>query len=147
MRLTVVDKLLWLKVASRDQTTEWNVEGLHDLIESYITRYHHEITDLKEKARPGRPKSSRLVLLENVMKKERAEYIQTGFEIPNLLDVECFHVLRGWNGDYNSLKTITMVRLKAEAAQIEHVVVSDVKMDGTPSDFDMEEEEAVMDGE
>ncbi len=106
---------MWFKDASEGKS--FPPETLHDLVQEYINRNSGEIKELKANHRQGRPKASRLILLENLLSKDRQDYKQSGIDAPNLNDTETFEFLSKWNGDYNSISNIKMVRVKEGETQ------------------------------
>lgn len=104
-----VIKLAWFKDFKR-----CDFDGLKEAVEKYINRNAVEIKELKDQMRPNRPKPSRLLLLENLYEQQLQEYIQSGFEVPDLRDSDTIYALQHWNEDYNAISTIKLVRIKKD---------------------------------
>lgn len=70
----VADRLSWFKYALADDIVVATNDQVHEIIEMYIARNDEEIQDIRGKLRKGRPKPSRLDLLENLRAKDIQEY-------------------------------------------------------------------------
>lgn len=73
------------------------MEQMKSFIERYISRHDEELKELKDQRRPGRPPTSRQLLLEVTVENERQVYA-TGFRIPDLNNKETVERLKLWNG-------------------------------------------------
>ncbi|OCF31315.1 translation machinery-associated protein 16 [Kwoniella heveanensis BCC8398] len=65
------------------------------ITEVYIARHDDRINELISERRPGRPKSKELLELEEVKKREMAEY-DTGMEVPDLTDAPTVRLMYTW---------------------------------------------------
>ncbi|KAJ3270283.1 hypothetical protein HDV01_000398 [Terramyces sp. JEL0728] len=107
----VVDKLLWFKEKAGNVLP---MDELREVIEEYINRNMDEIIELKKNWRQGRPKPSRLDLLENLHSKELQDF-KLGFEVPDLTDSAVIDYYKAWKGDYNAISDIKIIRVKQTA--------------------------------
>ncbi|TPX72663.1 hypothetical protein SpCBS45565_g00057 [Spizellomyces sp. 'palustris'] len=103
-----VERMLWFKYALPEDISIATNELVHDIIKQYIARNEEELAEIRGKLRQGRPRPSRLDLLENLKSKDEQEYIN-GIEIPVLTDAKNVTILRAWEGDYNGIDRIKVV--------------------------------------
>ena len=77
---------------------------------SFVKRDNDELARLESERRSGRHLSSRADLLrQRILKEERERDI--GFWLPDMADIRNVELLRGWNGEWTSLKTLEYIRL------------------------------------
>jgi translation machinery-associated protein 16 len=91
------------------------LEDIQALIETWLGRHDEEIATLKGERRAGRPATTRQVLLEQAGKAERLEW-ESGFWVPDLMDVESLQKLDGWRGDWLSLANLRFARVQRDGA-------------------------------
>ncbi|WVF69317.1 hypothetical protein IAT40_004093 [Kwoniella sp. CBS 6097] len=72
------------------------------ITEVYIARHDDRINELMGERRPGRPKSKELMELEEVKKREMAEY-ETGMEVPDLTDAPTVRLMYTWLSNDTSI--------------------------------------------
>ncbi|KAL1408379.1 translation machinery-associated protein 16 [Vanrija albida] len=61
----------------------------------FLTRNDDRIAELTAERRPGRPKDKELLELEELRRREHAEW-ETGFEVPNLTDGATTRLMYSW---------------------------------------------------
>ncbi|KAL2918969.1 translation machinery-associated protein 16 [Polyrhizophydium stewartii] len=111
-----VERLLWFKFAVPDTTpaVALTPDEIHATIDLYIDRNADEMARLatQAQARKNRPRPPQLALLEALREKDVAEYAGVGIEVPVLTDPENVAALKAWEGDYNSMALVKMVRVR-----------------------------------
>ena len=88
-----------------------SMQECHEIINEYINRNSKEMEQLTAGVRKGRPKPNRLVLLQNLMESETAEY-EAGIEIPDFVSLEGLKKLQEFCGHYNARDHLIMVRVR-----------------------------------
>ncbi|KAJ3047275.1 hypothetical protein HK097_011694 [Rhizophlyctis rosea] len=107
-----VERTLWFKFAVPEDCTVAGVDMVHDIIRQYIGRNDDEIEKLRSTLRKNRPRPARLDLLETLRAKDLQEYATSGIELPILTDAKNLERLKTWEGDYNNMDTIKVVRVR-----------------------------------
>ncbi|GHJ88546.1 hypothetical protein NliqN6_4948 [Naganishia liquefaciens] len=77
-------------------TTPLNLEQFKNLIDaSYLSRHADDLAALLAARRPGRAKDAKLVALEDIIKRENAEY-ESGLLLPDLTDGPTCRLIWTW---------------------------------------------------
>lgn len=105
-----IDRIAFFKERLPDTLHPMELEEIKDLIQQYLARYDDEIAQLKSERRPGRPASTRQVLLEQQVTTEAQEYAG-GFWLPNLQDAETLVKLDAWEGRWLGLGNLRFIRV------------------------------------
>lgn len=108
-----IDRIAFLKENLPDTLHPMELEDIKALIEQYLSRYNDEIAQLKSERRPGRPATTRQVLLEQQVVTEAQEYAG-GFWMPNLQDAETLVKLDAWEGRWLGLGNLRFIRVVKE---------------------------------
>ncbi|WVR06232.1 hypothetical protein IAU60_003262 [Kwoniella sp. DSM 27419] len=80
-----------------------SLDSLRALItEVYLARHDDRIDELVNERRPGRPKAKELLELEEVRKREKAEY-ETGMEVPDMTHAPTTRLMYTWHQSDTSI--------------------------------------------
>lgn len=109
-----VDRIMsFVLLLSEDKSHLPDLNSLHDFINTfYLGRHNLELETLRSEQRPGRPKSKRLLELEETAEKEKREY-REGIEVPDLTNETNVTILREWQGDPQALHLFRFVRVSS----------------------------------
>lgn len=118
-----VDRILtFVLLLSEDKTHLPDLYSFHDFISTfYLGRHNDELEELKKEQRPGRPKSKRLIELEQLMEAEKREYYE-GMDVPDLCNETNVDLLRKWEGDPQGIPLFRFVRISSSDRDMCRVV-------------------------
>jgi len=108
-----IDRILFCVDHLPDTLHPLEVDEMRSLIQDFVDRNSEELSQLKAERRPGRPPSTRQVLLEQQRDVDAKEF-ESGFWMPNLQDAETLVKLNDWSGDWISLANMRFVRLRQD---------------------------------
>lgn len=109
-----IDRIAFMQARLPETLHPMSLEDVKDLIQQYLARYDAEIAQLKAERRPGRPATTRQVLLEQQVTTEAQEYAG-GFWLPNLQDAETLVKLDAWDGRWLGLGNLRFIRVAKDA--------------------------------
>ena len=91
----IVERPLFF-ISQVTSTTPLNLEQFKNLIDaSYLSRHADDLAALLAARRPGRAKDAKLVALEDIIKRENAEY-ESGLLLPDLTDGPTCRLIWTW---------------------------------------------------
>ncbi|RKP11222.1 translation machinery-associated protein 16 [Piptocephalis cylindrospora] len=111
-----VQRFLAFRDALSPETITMTREEMRQVLETYVSRYDEEMFQLEADRRPGRPKTGRETELELLRLRETESYA-SGLDVPNLTSPSMVKILRGWDGDHNSITRFRTIRLSASASK------------------------------
>ncbi|KAJ2694516.1 translation machinery-associated protein 16 [Coemansia spiralis] len=113
-------KLVWFRDRINEEDLKeqkvWTKSGLAELVADYLCRNNTEIAELQAKAKSGRALALKESLFVQNDKAERCEAHMAGLDVPDVTNAALVRTLRAWDGDLNSVTTITLTRCKAAPA-------------------------------
>lgn len=97
-----------------------------------MQRHDEEIQRAEEQQKIRKqPKHPRIALMRAQIQSERQQY-ETGFEAPDLSHPKFVKTLCAWEGDWNCISTIKLVKVtRPRAVQISEAVVDQGMVDAT----------------
>ncbi|KAJ3667133.1 hypothetical protein Zmor_002538 [Zophobas morio] len=108
------EKLLWFRDNLEPNSATYTPELTIKVIETYLGRFDEELEQIKIKhsigCRKNRQHASREDIINLTIKKEREEFNSCGLEIPDLLCVSQFTLLKQWNGELRFLPKFKLKR-------------------------------------
>ncbi|KAI8321796.1 hypothetical protein GQ54DRAFT_297806 [Martensiomyces pterosporus] len=90
----------------------WTKAELGRLLDAFLARSDEEISEIKERRRPGRPLPPKDEFVLQANEVENKEARLAGLDIPDLTNGNVVRTLRAWDGDLNSITTIKLVKCK-----------------------------------
>ncbi|ODV83028.1 hypothetical protein CANARDRAFT_178044 [[Candida] arabinofermentans NRRL YB-2248] len=90
---------------------KFNDEEIELFIDTFINRDEDELQELKDNRRSGRPASKRQDSIELRMKSDLNLY-KSGWDIPDLTDVDNVKLLRNWKGERGGITAIKFKTFK-----------------------------------
>lgn len=105
--------MTFVLLLSEDKSHIPDLNAFHDFIHTfYLTRHENELAELRREQRPGRPKSKRLIELEDQIATELREY-REGMDVPDLMNETNVELLRKWEGDPQGIPSFRFVRISS----------------------------------
>lgn len=83
------------------------------MLEAFIARDDEELKQLKQRRRPGRPRTKRQDLLQ-MRRSHEMEVYNGGWKVPDLEDEKNVKMFRNWKGEVGGLVVVKMIELKPE---------------------------------
>ncbi|CAH1154759.1 unnamed protein product [Phaedon cochleariae] len=106
------EKLLWFKDQVDPQWAICSPQQVDKLIAKYLSRFDEELEQINIKHsighRKNRQHASREDIINLTIKREKEEFNTCGIEMPNLLDLVQFNLLRTWNGELRFLQNFKL---------------------------------------
>ncbi|CCU98933.1 unnamed protein product [Malassezia sympodialis ATCC 42132] len=118
-----VDRIMTFVLLLPDEKTHLpDLYAFHDFITTfYLGRHDEELAMLRQEQRPGRPKSKRLMELEDLYAAEQQEY-REGMDVPDLCNETNVTLLRAWKGDPQAIPLFRFVRISSTDRDLCRVV-------------------------
>ena len=113
-----VQRLQFFQTAAEEHDSIFSISEIQVLIEKYLQRDNEELETLKAERRPGRPPSTREVLLKQKQAAEMGEYT-SGFWVPAFEDAKNIQALKDWDGRWANLNTLKFVRVAKDGTRKE----------------------------
>ncbi|KAI8061861.1 translation machinery-associated protein 16 [Gilbertella persicaria] len=135
------ERWIWFRYAFDEDKSVATKADMHELIEIYLTRHDEEIDTLESDRNKGhrKPKTPRQELLESIRQSEMNEYV-SGMELPDMTNGRILRLLRDWDGDKNSMKRITTIRLQKPTEPVANTAMAvDTKKQKSNTKEDMME--------
>lgn len=108
------EKFLWFKDNLNKNIEVYTPELLIELIEKYHNRFNDELEQIKLKhsvgKRKGRQHASREDIIKMTLAQERSEFNTYGIELPDMLNVKQFSLLKNWSGELRLLQNFKLAR-------------------------------------
>ncbi|KAI9694295.1 MAG: hypothetical protein M1820_009054 [Bogoriella megaspora] len=105
-----IERVQFFRDAADERQATFTFEETQALIEVFLKRDSEQLSELKEKRRPGRPSSTAQDLLQAKHDLENKEY-NSGFWIPDMEDGDNILMLQAWDGQWSSMSTMNYVRI------------------------------------
>lgn len=121
--LTAVDRIMtFVLLLPEDKSHLPDLYAFHDFITTfYLGRHDEELAMLRKEQRPGRPKSKRLMELEDLQAAEQQEY-REGIDVPDLCNETNVALLREWKGDPQAIPLFRFVRISSSDRDLCRIV-------------------------
>jgi translation machinery-associated protein 16 len=113
-----LDRVKFIREALPDTLHPLQTEEILALIAQYLKRHDEELAQLRSERRPGRPPSTRQVLLEQQIEMDGKE-ADSGYWLPNLKDEQTLVKLDTWSGDWAALGTMRFMRIDGKGNETE----------------------------
>ncbi|XP_027030133.2 translation machinery-associated protein 16 [Tachysurus fulvidraco] len=130
LRLNLIrDKLLWFQSQLDSGKLEYSKQEACEIIERYLHRFDSELEQIELansiKGRQGRLHFSRETVIKQTMERERAQYEESGFEIPDIINSKHLKTFREWNGELKKLPNIKMRKVSPKGLEKKHTAVKE----------------------
>ncbi|RZC32747.1 BRCA1-A complex subunit BRE-like [Asbolus verrucosus] len=108
------EKLLWFRDNLEPNCAIYTPKQTVELIEKYLSRFEEELEQIRIKHsignRKNRQHASREDIINLTIQQEREEFNSCGLEIPDVLNIPQFQLLRQWNGELRFLPKFKLKR-------------------------------------